>query len=94
LFTKLLPFDFSGEEPSSPLFYSITQIIRRFIFYGISILDNLLHSSRTRWTDFVAREAERRGFAWAYWEFCSGFGVYDWDAGQWKNELLDALLPD
>jgi len=25
-------------------------------------------ASRVRWTDFVAREAERRGFAWAYWE--------------------------
>jgi endoglucanase len=64
------------------------------VFYGISIPDNLLHSSCAHWTDFVAREAERHGFAWAYWEFCSGFGVYDRETGQWKNELLTALFPD
>jgi endoglucanase len=22
------------------------------------------------WTAFVAREAERRGMSWAYWEYC------------------------
>ncbi len=33
--------------------------------------------SRARWTRFVTREAEKLGFSWAYWEFCSGFGAYD-----------------
>ncbi|MBS1272269.1 MAG: Endoglucanase H [Candidatus Marinimicrobia bacterium] len=50
--------------------------------------------SRVRWTNFVAREAERRGFSWAYWEFCSGFGIYDADAGDWNGYLLQALIPD
>jgi endoglucanase len=49
--------------------------------------------SRARWTEFVAREAERHGFAWAYWEFASGFGVYDPEAGVWREELLKALIP-
>ncbi len=31
--------------------------------------------SRIRWTRFVRTEAERRGFAWSYWEFGAGFGV-------------------
>jgi len=48
---------------------------------------------RARWTQFVAREAEKRGFSWAYWEFCSGFGVYDKDANKWRHELLAALIP-
>ncbi len=48
--------------------------------------------SRVRWTDFVAGEAERHGFAWAYWEFASGFGVYDPEAKVWRQELLKALL--
>jgi endoglucanase len=51
------------------------------------------HDSRIRWTDFVAREAERHGFAWAYWEFASGFGVYDPNAGLWREDLLKALIP-
>ena len=26
--------------------------------------------SRARWTHFVRTEAERRGFGWAYWDYC------------------------
>jgi endoglucanase len=50
-------------------------------------------ASRARWTDFVAREAERHGFAWSYWEFCSGFGVYDQYLRQWNEPILKALIP-
>ena len=49
--------------------------------------------SRARWTAFVARTAEAHSFAWTYWEFCSGFGVYDPVAHAWREPLLNALLP-
>jgi len=49
--------------------------------------------SRVRWTEFVTREAERHGFAWAYWEFGAGFGIYDPDAEVWREDLLQALIP-
>jgi endoglucanase len=49
--------------------------------------------SRVRWMAFVAREAERHGFAWAYWELASGFGIYDPDAKVWREDLLKAVLP-
>jgi len=48
---------------------------------------------RARWTAFVARTAESHGFPWTYWEFCSGFGVYDPQAHAWRQPLLDALIP-
>jgi endoglucanase len=48
--------------------------------------------SRRLWTAFVAREAERLGFSWAYWEFCSGFGAYDPKADAWREPLKTALL--
>lgn len=51
-------------------------------------------ASRARWTAFVAREAEARGFAWSYWEFCSGFGAYDAEKGKYREELKKALLPE
>ncbi|RUL89806.1 glycoside hydrolase family 5 protein [Tautonia sociabilis] len=51
-------------------------------------------ASRQRWTAFVAREAERRGFSWAYWEFGSGFGAFDRQSGRWREGLLRALVPD
>ena len=50
--------------------------------------------SRARWTQCVARSAEAHGFAWTYWEFCSGFGVYDPVVNQWRAPLLQALAPD
>ncbi len=49
-------------------------------------------ASRARWTACVAREAEARGIAWGYWEFCSDFGVYDNDAGAFHQPLLEALV--
>ena len=49
--------------------------------------------ARARWTTFVREQAEGHGFAWAYWEFGSGFGVYDPQASAWRKELLRALIP-
>jgi endoglucanase len=49
--------------------------------------------SRALWTTYIAREAERRGWSWAYWEFGAGFGVYDREAKDWRPELLGALIP-
>jgi endoglucanase len=40
----------------------------------------------------VAREAEKWGFSWSYWEFCSEFGAYDPVARRWRRPLLNALL--
>jgi len=50
-------------------------------------------ASRERWTTFIAREAEKQGFSWGYWEFCSGFGVYSLEDNQWREPLLKALIP-
>ena len=49
-------------------------------------------ASRVRWTRFVREEAEARGFAWGYWEFGAGFGIYDRDSSSWREELLRALI--
>ncbi len=51
-------------------------------------------ASRVRWTGFVRSEAERHGFAWSYWEFASGFGIYDPVAKTWREDLLKALIPN
>jgi endoglucanase len=49
-------------------------------------------ASRARWTRCVAREAEKAGISWAYWEFCSGFGAYDPKAETWREALKAALI--
>ena len=48
--------------------------------------------SRSRWTRFVTREAEKRGFSWSYWEFCAGFGAYDPKTDMWRAPLKAALV--
>ena len=50
-------------------------------------------NSRVLWTEFVARQAEKRRFSWAYWEFCSSFGIYDDSQNDWNYALLEALIP-
>jgi len=49
--------------------------------------------SRARWTAAVARQAEARGFSWAYWEFAAGFGAFDKVRRAWREPLLQALIP-
>jgi len=49
--------------------------------------------SRARWTRFIADEAVKRKIGFAYWEFCSGFGVYDAKGRKWVQPLKEALLP-
>jgi len=50
--------------------------------------------SRARWTKSVAEAATRRGFSFAYWEFCSVFGLFDPQTKTWHQELLEALIPN
>lgn len=49
-------------------------------------------TTRTLWTEFVGTTATKLGFATAYWEFSSGFGVYDDASDTWYSYLMDALL--
>ena len=49
---------------------------------------------RVRWTDFVARQAEARGWSWSYWQFDSDFIVYDIDQDAWVKPILGALVPE
>lgn len=51
-------------------------------------------NSRYRWTDYIARSAEKRNISWTYWEFGAGFGAYDRDKNEWRPLLLKALMPD
>lgn len=48
--------------------------------------------SRIQWTRFVADEAIERRIGIAYWEFYSGFGIYDPKQQQWHKGLRDAIL--
>ncbi len=48
--------------------------------------------SREVYTRIVRDEAESRGFGWTFWEFTSGFGMYDAKTGQWIEPIRRALM--
>ncbi|WP_338359519.1 glycoside hydrolase family 5 protein [Yeosuana marina] len=50
-------------------------------------------TSRVRWTNYIARQAEARGWSWSYWQFDSDFIVYDIDKDEWNTPIKNALLP-
>ncbi len=67
---------------------------KRPIFLGeFGAYEKAPFASRVKWTTAVAREAEARGFSWAYWEFGAGFGVYDRVKKEWRRPLLESLIP-
>lgn len=49
--------------------------------------------SRVRWTNFVARQAEERGWSWSYWQFDSDFILYNIDKEEWVTPIRNALIP-
>jgi endoglucanase len=49
--------------------------------------------SRARYISTVAREAERLGWSWGYWQFDSDFVVYDINQDCWVEPLRNALIP-
>jgi endoglucanase len=49
--------------------------------------------SRARWTAFVAREAEKQGWSWAYWQFAGDFVLFDMASQKWVQPIREALMP-
>jgi hypothetical protein len=49
--------------------------------------------SRVRWTNSVARQAEKLGWSWAYWQFDGDFIVYDVKNDAWVEPIRRALVP-
>lgn len=49
---------------------------------------------RAAYTEAVAREAERHGFAWSYWQFDSNFLAWDMERNGWVEPIHQALIPE
>lgn len=48
---------------------------------------------RMAYTDAVAREAERQGFGWTYWQFDNDFIAWDMKGNRWFEPIRNALIP-
>lgn len=72
-----------------------SQAHRRPIFVGeFGAYDKAAMPARVRYTSAVARAAEARGWAWAYWQFDSDFIAWDMAKDRWVEPIRKALVPE
>jgi endoglucanase len=50
-------------------------------------------ASRVKWTNYVARQAEKNHWSWSYWQFDSDFILYDMKSQSWVETIKNALIP-
>lgn len=63
------------------------------LFIGeFGVNKNAPAETRVTWTAAVAKESRALVIGYSYWEFASGFGIYDLATGQWNQEMLHAVL--
>ncbi|MEI6168570.1 MAG: glycoside hydrolase family 5 protein [bacterium] len=67
---------------------------RRPLYLGeFGALSTADMESRVRWIRCVAEAADKRKMGYTYWEFCSGFGLYNPVTDRWIQPLKEALVP-
>lgn len=65
---------------------------RQMLVGEFGTYDKAPAANRLAWTTAVVNAAEKRHFAWAYWQFEGSFGTYDIDQGHWIEPLHRALV--
>jgi endoglucanase len=67
---------------------------QRPIYLGeFGVYDKAEMAARVRWTSCVARQAEKRQWSWAWWQFDDDFVLYDVRQERWVEPLRQALVP-
>ena len=56
------------------------------VYQGIADKEDI-----SRYADYFSGICKENKISYCYWEFCSGYGVYDMNAGTWKEFLLNNL---
>jgi endoglucanase len=49
--------------------------------------------SRVCWTAQLARQFEKHGWSWGYWQFADNFALFDMQTQKWVEPIRDALVP-
>jgi endoglucanase len=67
---------------------------KRPVYVGeFGVYERAPSESRQRYLSFVARNVERLGWSWAYWQFDHDFAAFDSARQAWKPDILRALIP-
>lgn len=85
--------DYNALDERFKLVYEWSQEQGVDVYLGeFGVTKEVDEDSRVIWTKAVVDCAESYGFAWSYWEFGSGFGIYDITTNTWNANMLEALL--
>jgi endoglucanase len=99
-FSKLGPVDWDSADGGNKVISDFRRINvwsqkeNRPIYLGeFGVYERAPVKSRSQYLSFLARSAERYGWAWAYWQFDHDFAAFDSNQQAWKRDILDALIP-
>jgi endoglucanase len=99
-FSKIGPLDWGSAEDEAKVVADFEKIRlwsereKRPIYLGeFGVYERAPPASRQRYLSFVARSADRYGWAWAYWQFDHDFAAFDSARQTWKRDVLNALIP-
>lgn len=88
------PEDYAKIEKDFDVAQSFAKKEDRPVFLGeFGAYDKAPQEDRIKYTAAVARAAEKRGWAFGYWQFDSNFIVYDIDKDAWNEPIYRALVP-
>ncbi|MCA1454367.1 glycoside hydrolase family 5 protein [Bradyrhizobium sp. BRP22] len=99
-FSKIGPLDWGTPEDEAKIVADFSRIAlwsqreKRPIYLGeFGVYERAPSRSRLRYLSFVARNADRFGWAWAYWQFDHDFAAFDSARQIWNWDVLRALIP-
>ncbi|MGY3617674.1 glycoside hydrolase family 5 protein [Bradyrhizobium sp. USDA 10063] len=99
-FSTIGPLEWGASEDEARVVADFTRINlwskreKRPIYLGeFGVYERAPSESRLRYLSFVARNADRFGWAWAYWQFDHDFAAFDSARQSWNRDVLRALIP-
>ncbi|PIT03517.1 cellulase [Bradyrhizobium nitroreducens] len=99
IFSRLGPLDWGTPEDERRALADFEKIRgwsereKRPIYLGeFGVYERAPAEARTRYLSFVARNADRLGWAWAYWQFDHDFAAFDSARQTWKPDIMRALM--
>jgi endoglucanase len=100
LFSKIGPLDWGNADDEAKVISDFGKINlwsereKRPIYLGeFGVFERAPAKSRSRYLSYIARNAERLGWAWAYWQFDHDFAAFNTNQQGWNREILNALVP-
>lgn len=100
IFSKIGPLNWGSAEDEARASADFDKVRswsekeHRPIYLGeFGVYERAPAESRARYLSFMARSAERNGWAWAYWQFDHDFAAFDGARQRWKPDILRAIIP-